>query len=158
MVNVVSLFTKIPIYETLDIVLQRLNEDNNLGGIGKNNVIVTLCFKPPPPPFQTSHNFYTKCIIQQSAKQRCLPVTKRQAQQHPPPPPPHPLNVTMTLFFSKIVWRCPLKERTSIENICSLTKLRVLSSYFEFENQFYKQLEGATLGSPLSPALANGTV
>ena len=67
---------------------------------------MTLCFNPPLPPFQTSHNFYTKCIIQQSAKQRCLHVTKRQAQQ--PPPPKRYDDVT----FSKIVWRCPLRKKS----------------------------------------------
>ena len=83
----------------------------HLQTIGKNNVIVTLCFNPPLPPFQASRNFYTKCIIQHSAKQRCLPVTKRQAQ----PPPPLPLNVTMTLFFRNSLEMPPNQSMNTVK-------------------------------------------
>ena len=42
-------------------------------------------------------------VWQQSAKQSCLPITKRQAQQPLPSPP----KCHDDVIFSKIVWRCP---------------------------------------------------
>ena len=82
---------------------------------GKNNVIVTLCFNPPSPPSKC-HTISTQNVsLQQSAKQRCLPVTKRQVQQPPPPPKCHD-----DYIFSKIVWRCPLSV-SAIENTSTET-------------------------------------
>ena len=50
-----------------------------------------------------------------------------------------------------------LMDRTSIpvEDICELTKLCLKSTYFQYQDQFYEQIEGAAMGSPLSPIIAN---
>ena len=50
-----------------------------------------------------------------------------------------------------------LEERTAIPvpDICALTELCLHSTYFTFDDTFFDQVEGATLGSPLSPIVAN---
>ena len=50
-----------------------------------------------------------------------------------------------------------LQQRTSlsIENILSLLEFCINSTYFSFQGKFYKQLEDAAMGSPLSPIVAN---
>ena len=50
-----------------------------------------------------------------------------------------------------------LQQRTSlsIENILSLLEFCITSTYFSFQGKFYEQLEGAAMGSPLSPIVAN---
>ncbi len=50
-----------------------------------------------------------------------------------------------------------LEDRTAITpgELCNLVELCVKSTYFCFEETFYEQKEGASMGSPLSPILAN---
>ena len=50
-----------------------------------------------------------------------------------------------------------LMDRTSIplEDICELTKLCLKSTFNHDQDQFYEQIEGAAMGSPLSPIIAN---
>ena len=50
-----------------------------------------------------------------------------------------------------------LQERTTIPvpHLVQLTELCVRSTYFSFQNRFYKQKDGAAMGSPLSPIIAN---
>ena len=50
-----------------------------------------------------------------------------------------------------------LDERTTIPvpGICALTELCLRSTYFMFEDTFFDHAEGATMGSPLSPIVAN---
>ena len=50
-----------------------------------------------------------------------------------------------------------LQQRTSlsIENITSLLEFCITSTYFSFQGKFYEQVEGAAMGSPLSPIVAN---
>ncbi len=50
-----------------------------------------------------------------------------------------------------------LEERTSLSpsQLCHLTKLCLKSTYFQFRGEFFEQLEGAAMGSPLSPLIAN---
>ncbi len=49
------------------------------------------------------------------------------------------------------------KERTTLdlEDIVDLTKLCLNCTYFKFEGQFYRQIHGAAMGSPLSPVICN---
>ena len=49
-----------------------------------------------------------------------------------------------------------LQQRTSlsIENITSLLEFCITSTYFSFQGKFYEQVEGAAMGSPLSPIVA----
>ena len=48
-----------------------------------------------------------------------------------------------------------LEERTTLppEQICLLTSLCLHSTYFQFQDSFFEQLEGAAMGSPLSPII-----
>ena len=39
--------------------------------------------------------------------------------------------------------------------ICQLMKLCLMSTYFQFKDSFYEQIEGVVMGSPLSPVVAN---
>ena len=50
-----------------------------------------------------------------------------------------------------------LNQRTAltIENIISLLEFCITSTYFSFQGKFYEQVEGAAMGSPLSPIVAN---
>ena len=50
-----------------------------------------------------------------------------------------------------------LNQRTSLSigNIISLLEFCITSTYFSFEGKFYEQVEGAAMGSPLSPIVAN---
>ena len=51
----------------------------------------------------------------------------------------------------------PWKDRTSIPipDLCALVELCLKSTYFQFCESFYEQVEGAAMGSPLSPIVAN---
>ena len=50
-----------------------------------------------------------------------------------------------------------LQQRTSlsIENIISLLEFCLNSNYFSFQGKYFEQLEGAAMGSPISPIVAN---
>ena len=49
------------------------------------------------------------------------------------------------------------KTRTTIlpTDIMSLNRLLLTTTYFQFGNVFYEEVEGAAMGSPLSPFVAN---
>ena len=50
-----------------------------------------------------------------------------------------------------------LKERTVMEvsDIILLMEFCLNNTYFSFQDQFYEQVEGAAMGSPVSPIVAN---
>ena len=50
-----------------------------------------------------------------------------------------------------------LEDRTQIpvEKFVELIELCLRSTYFEFQGEFYEQIDGAAMGSPLSPIIAN---
>ena len=50
-----------------------------------------------------------------------------------------------------------LKERTvmAVSDIILLLEFCLKNTYFSFQDQFYEQVEGATMGSPVSPIVAN---
>jgi hypothetical protein len=50
-----------------------------------------------------------------------------------------------------------LRERTtlSVGHICDLLEACLTTTYFTFQGQFYQQTEGAAMGSPVSPIVAN---
>ena len=54
-------------------------------------------------------------------------------------------------------WRTTLKERTvlPVEDIILLLEFCLKNTYFSFKGQFYKQVEGVAMGSPVSPIVAN---
>ena len=50
-----------------------------------------------------------------------------------------------------------LKERTvmAVSDIILLLEFCLKNTYFSFQDQFYEQVEGAAMGSPVSPIVAN---
>jgi len=50
-----------------------------------------------------------------------------------------------------------LAERTTLEaeDICKLTEVCLRSTYFQYQDSFYEQVEGAAMGSSLSLITAN---
>ena len=50
-----------------------------------------------------------------------------------------------------------LNDRTvlTVQNITELLGFCLHNTYFTFQNKFYEQVEGAAMGSPASPILAN---
>ena len=50
-----------------------------------------------------------------------------------------------------------LQQRTSmtVSNITCLLEFCLKSTYFTFQGKHYEQLEGAAMGSPISPIVAN---
>ena len=42
------------------------------------------------------------------------------------------------------------------EEICKLTKVCLASTYFQFKDTFFEQVEGAAMGSQLSPIVHGG--
>ena len=50
-----------------------------------------------------------------------------------------------------------LKERTvlTVEDMTLLLEFCLKNTYFSFQGQFYEQVEGAAMGSPVSPIVAN---
>ena len=50
-----------------------------------------------------------------------------------------------------------LKERTvmSVGDIVLLLEFCIKNTYFSFQDQFYEQVEGVAMGSPVGPIVAN---
>ena len=68
-----------------------------------------------------------------------------------------PIQPVINIIKSKLENDKDLKLRTSmsIHHIISLLEFCLKSTYFIFRGQYYEQLEGAAMGSPLSPIIAN---
>ena len=50
-----------------------------------------------------------------------------------------------------------LKDRTviDVDDIILLLEFCLKNTYFSFQDQFFEQIEGAAIGSPVSPIVAN---
>ena len=68
-----------------------------------------------------------------------------------------PIQPVINIIKNKLENDKDLKLRTSmsVEHITSLLEYCLKSTYFVFKGQYYEQLEGAAMGSPLSPIIAN---
>ena len=68
-----------------------------------------------------------------------------------------PLDEALQVIAQRLREDPTLGERTTIpaEELCSLIKLCLEVTYFQFGEQFYRQVQGAAMGSPLSPVVAN---
>ena len=68
-----------------------------------------------------------------------------------------PLKEAMEVIFARLEHDETLEERTNIpvHDICHLTEICLTSTYFQFQDAFYEQVDGAAMGSPLSPIVAN---
>ena len=68
-----------------------------------------------------------------------------------------PVEAALKVIEEKLTNDQSLAERTSIptDNLVELTSLCLRTTYFQLGEEFYKQLDGAAMGSPLSPVIAN---
>lgn len=68
-----------------------------------------------------------------------------------------PINEALDIVAQRLEEDDTLMERTPIptKEIHMLAEVCLKSTYFQYGNQFYEQIEGAAMGSPLSPIIAN---
>lgn len=68
-----------------------------------------------------------------------------------------PLDDALLVISQRLQQDDTLKDRTSIPipDLCAVVELCLNSTYFQFGTSFYEQVEGAAMGSPLSPTVAN---
>ena len=68
-----------------------------------------------------------------------------------------PVNEALVVISQRLQNDATLEDRTNIDvpNLCTLVELCLKSTYFLFGESFYEQVEGAAMGSPLSPIVAN---
>ena len=68
-----------------------------------------------------------------------------------------PVDEALLVISKRLQQDDTLKDRTSIPipNLCALVELCLKSTYFQFGESYYEQVEGAAMGSPLSPIVAN---
>ena len=68
-----------------------------------------------------------------------------------------PIEEALEIIHTQLQEDQILEERTNIppDQICRLTEMFLRSTYFQVGSDFYEQIEGAAMGSPLSPIIAN---
>ena len=68
-----------------------------------------------------------------------------------------PIQPVLNIIKNKLENDQQLQQRTSmsVSQITSLLEYCFRSTYFVFQGEYYEQLEGAAMGSPLSPIIAN---
>ena len=68
-----------------------------------------------------------------------------------------PIDPALTIIKDLLEKDNTLKERTVMEvrDIILLFEFCLKNTYFSFQDQFYEQVEGAAMGSPVSPIVAN---
>ena len=68
-----------------------------------------------------------------------------------------PIQPALTIIEKMLEEDPGFQERTSmtVKNIFCLLEFCLRSTYFTFQNQYYEQVEGAAMGSPISPIVAN---
>ena len=68
-----------------------------------------------------------------------------------------PIQPVLNIIKNKLENDQQLQQRTSmsVSQITSLLEYCLRSTYFVFQGEYYEQLEGAAMGSPLSPIIAN---
>ena len=68
-----------------------------------------------------------------------------------------PIDPTLNIIKDLLDKDNTLKERTvmEVEDIIILLEFCLKNTYFSFQGQFYEQVEGAAMGTPVSPIVAN---
>ena len=68
-----------------------------------------------------------------------------------------PIDPALNIIKNLLDKDTTLKERTVMEvgNIILLLEFCLKNTYFSFQGQFYEQVEGAAMGSPVIPTVAN---
>ena len=68
-----------------------------------------------------------------------------------------PVDRSLDIIHQKLIQDTTLKDRTelSAQHITDLLGICLKTTYFQFDQQIYSQVEGAAMGSPVSPIVAN---
>ena len=68
-----------------------------------------------------------------------------------------PINEALRVVKEQLNKDHTLSERTSIpiSQLVGLVELCLRTTYFQFQDDYFKQMDGASMGSPLSPVIAN---
>ena len=68
-----------------------------------------------------------------------------------------PIDPALNIIKDLLVKDSTLKDRTviGIDDIILLLEICLKNTYFSFQGQFFEQVEGAAMGSPVSPIVAN---
>ena len=68
-----------------------------------------------------------------------------------------PIDTTINIIRKQLEDDKDLHSRTNmtIKHICCLLEFCLKNTYFKFNGEFYEQKEGAAVGSPISPIVAN---
>jgi len=68
-----------------------------------------------------------------------------------------PVDKALNVIKDRLKSDPELSGRTelSLDSICALLELCLNSTYFEYQGKFYQQKQGAAMGSPVSPIVAN---
>ncbi|XP_072030199.1 uncharacterized protein [Amphiura filiformis] len=68
-----------------------------------------------------------------------------------------PVNESFRIIDIRLRNDITLHERTelNVDQIMILLKYSLTTTYFQYDNVFYQQIEGAAMGSPVSPIVAN---
>ena len=68
-----------------------------------------------------------------------------------------PIQSALTIIEKLLKEDPGLQQRTTmtVKNIICLLELCLRSAYFTLQNQYYEQVAGAAMGSPLSPIVTN---
>ena len=68
-----------------------------------------------------------------------------------------PIDPALKLIKDLLLKDHTLKDRTviGVDDIILLLKFCLKNTYFSFQGQFFKQVEGLAMGSPVSPIVAN---
>ena len=68
-----------------------------------------------------------------------------------------PIQPTLNIIRKLLEEDKELQQRTSVtvKHITCLLEFCLRSTYFTFQDKYYEQVEGAAMGSPISPLVAN---
>ena len=68
-----------------------------------------------------------------------------------------PVQESLAIIKERLSNDNTLADRTdlSVDQVMSLLEYCLTTTYFQYDGQFYQQLEGAAMGSPVSPITAN---
>ena len=68
-----------------------------------------------------------------------------------------PVEESLSLIHQSLMDDATLADRTSLNpaQVTELLRLCLTTTYFKFDGKFYAQIEGAAMGSPVSPIVAN---
>ena len=68
-----------------------------------------------------------------------------------------PIDPALNIIREQLEKDITLCGRTvlSVQNIIELLGFCLINTYFSFQNKFYEQVEGAAMGSPISPIVVN---